>query len=368
MKRQLSVLLTSVMIAGALAGCGAKVDKSAETAETTAATTAAESTAAETATSLPAETANRSGTGGLKTGLAIVSSMKSSKDAGEKDGKAQVSSVAAAVVVDEDGKIISCVLDVAQNKMGFTADGKVIMEDEFKTKKELKDEYNMRASSGIGREWFEQAETIEEYVIGKTGEEVAGIAVDEDTRPTDTDLAASVTVKIGDYVEAITQAVDNAKEIGTQAGDKLGLGIGTHMNKSKDASADKDGQCQAYSTYIAVTTDGDGKITASVIDSTQGTVKFDAAGKITSDISTGVKTKKQLGYDYKMKDASGIGKEWFEQAEALETYMIGKTADEIAGIAVDEDRKPTDADLSSSVTISIGAYQEAVVKAAANAK
>ena len=101
-------------------------------------------------------------------------------------------------------------------------------------------------------------------------------------------------------------------------GDKLGVGIITNMNKSKDAEADKEGQCQAYSTYVAVTTDSDGTITAAVIDSTQGTVKFDAQGKITSDLTTGVKTKRQLGDEYGMRAASGIGKEWYEQAANME--------------------------------------------------
>ena len=103
-------------------------------------------------------------------------------------------------------------------------------------------------------------------------------------------------------------------------------------------------------------------------DETQGTVTFDATGKITSDLTTGVKTKKQLGDEYGMKAISGIGKEWYEQTEALEKYVVGKTAEEVAGIAVNEDTKPTDTDLASSVTISIGTFQEAVKKAAANAK
>lgn len=137
---------------------------------------------------------------------------------------------------------------------------------------------------------------------------------------------------------------------------------------SKDATADAEGQCQAYSTYMAVTVDADGKITASKIDSSQGTVKFDADGKITSDINSGVKTKRQLGDEYGMRKASAIGKEWFEQADAFEDYMLGKTADEIAGIAVDADTKPTDADLTYSVTMSIGRLQELAVKASADAQ
>lgn len=371
-----AVLAVMVLAAGCGQGGGtsapADSSKTESVAETKAETTAEtkeetkEETTEETKeeeTKAPAEAA-----GGYKTGLAVVSSMISSKDAGDADGNAQVDSVAAAVVVDEDGKIVSCYLDTAQNKMGFTADGKVVKTEEFLTKKELGDKYGMKAASGIGKEWYEQAQALEEYVIGKTAEEVAQIAVDDSTKATDVDLVAGVTIKIGSYQEAIVEAINNAQAIGTKEGDKLGLGIITNMNKSKDAEADKEGQCQAYSTYVAVTTDSDGKITAAVIDSTQGTVKFDAEGKITSDLTSGVKTKRQLGDDYGMKAASGIGKEWYEQAANMEVYLVGKTAGEVTGIAVDADGKGTEPDLLAGVTISIDGYQAAAVKAIENAK
>lgn len=367
MKKQITMLMAAVMVAGSLAGCGSKETPETTTAapETTTAATTEATTAAETT---EAET-TAAAAGGLKTGMAIVSSMESSKDAGEKDGNAQVDSTVAAVVIDADGKIVKCVLDVAQNKMGFTAEGKVVMKDEFKTKKELKEEYNMKPASPIGKEWDEQAKFMEEFVIGKTADEVKGIAVDESSHPTDTDLAAGCTMAIGDFVEAIAQAAETATELGTQEGDKLGLGVVTVMNEhTKDATADAEGQCEAYSTYVATTTGADGKITASIIDCTQGVVKFDATGKITSDLTTGVKTKKQKGEEYGMRAASPIGKEWFEQAAAMEAFMIGKTADEVAGVAVDEDNKPTDADLAAGCTMSIGDFLECAVKAAANAQ
>lgn len=368
MKKQISMLMAAALMAGALAGCGTKEQPAEPTTAAVTEETTTVAAATETTTEDESATEEMTATaGGLKTGLAIVSSMDSSKDAGDKDGKAQVDSVVAAVIVDGDGKIVMCRLDTAQNKMGFTAEGKVIMNTDFKTKKELKDEYNMKEASGIGKEWYEQAKVIEEYVIGKTADEVEGIAVDEDTRPTDTDLLSSVTVKIGGYVEAIAEAARGAKDIGTQEGDKLGLGVVTNMDKSKDAKADKDGQCMAYTTYVATTTNPDGKITAGIIDCTQGTVTFDAAGKITSDLTAGVKTKRQLGDDYGMKEASGIGREWFEQAAVMEAYMAGKTADEVAAIAVNEDNKPTGTDLASGCTMAIGDFQACVVKAAADA-
>lgn len=379
MMRKTGIMAASFLIMALAAGCGQKEAAAPTTQATTAApTTAAPTTAAET-TKAPettkaeetteAKEENKASEGGYKTGLAVVSSMASSKEPADgKDGNAQVDSVAAAVVVDADGKIVSCYIDTAQNKMGFTAEGKVVKKDEFQTKKELGEKYGMKAASGIGKEWDEQIQVLEEYVIGKTAEEVAGIAVDDATKPTDVDLVAGVTIKIGDYKKAIVEAAQNAEALGTQEGDKLGLGIITNMNKSKDADGDKEGQCQAYSTYVAVTTDGSGKITAAIIDCTQGTVKFDTAGKITSDLKSGVKTKRQLGDDYGMRSASGIGKEWFEQAASMEDYLVGKTAGEVTGIAVDGDGKPTDPDLLASVTISVDGYQTAAVKAMENAK
>lgn len=376
MRRKLRIAAAACMVMVLAAGCG-----QGNGAQTSATTKAAEETKAETTAETEAETeaqtekeaeaqteAKETDAGGYRTGLAVVSSMSSSKDAGDSDGTAQVDSVAAAVVVDEEGKIVSCYLDTAQNKMGFTSEGKVVMADGFQTKKELGDKYGMKAASGIGKEWYEQAQALEEFVIGKTAEEVAGIAVDDSTKPTDVDLVAGVTVKIGSYQEAIVEAVENAKALGTQPGDKLGLGIITNMDKSKDAEADKEGQCQAYSTYVAVTTSSDGKITSAIIDSTQGTVKFDGEGKITSDLDSGVKTKRQLGDDYGMKPASGIGKEWYEQAAVMEDYLVGKNSSEVTGIAVDDDGKATDPDLVAGVTISIDGYQTAALKAIENAK
>lgn len=306
--------------------------------------------------------------GGLRTGMAVVHSMKKSKDAGESDGTAEVDAVVAAVVIDQEGRILSCKLDIAQSIMNFTAEGKVVMKEEFLTKKELGEDYGMKSASGIGKEWFEQAEAFENYVIGKTAKEVAGIAVEENGKAADADLSAGVTVAIGDFQKAVVEAVKNAAEIGTQEGDKLGLGIVTNMEKSKDATAEADGQCQAYSTFLAVTTAADGTITGSIIDASQGTVTFDASGVITSDIGADVKTKKQLGEGYGMKKASGIGKEWFEQADAFAEYMTGKTVEEIAGIAVGENGKTTDADLSASVTVAIADFQTAAAKAVADAE
>ena len=304
--------------------------------------------------------------GGVKTGLAVTTSIAKSKDAGEKEGSAQADSVVVAVLVDAEGKIIDCVIDTAQSKAAFGADGKIItpLDTEFKTKNELGEEYGMKAASGIGKEWYEQAAALAEYVIGKTVEEVQGIAVDEKGYATDADLKASVTVNIAGYLNTIVKAVGNAQELGASETDKLGLGVVTNINKSKDATAEAEGQVQFYSFYGAVTQDADGKITSCIIDASQANVKFDATGKITSDLTAAPMTKNELKEDYGMKAASGIGKEWYEQAAAFAEYVVGKTVDEVTGIAVDEKGHATDADLTASVTISINDMQAVIAKAA----
>ena len=75
-------------------------------------------------------------------------------------------------------------------------------------------------------------------------------------------------------------------------------------------------------------------------------------------------SKNELGEGYGMKKASGIGKEWNEQAAAFAKYITGKTTAEAAGIAINEEGVTTEADLLSSVTIHISDFLELVTKAA----
>ena len=308
--------------------------------------------------------------GAVKTGLAVVSSIEKSKDAGEKDGTAQTDSVIVAVTVDKDGKIVQTVIDTAQTKIAFSAEGKVLtdLSTVFASKQELKEEYGMHKASTLDKEWYEQANALSAYIVGKTVEEVKGIAVDETGVPTEADLVSSVTIKINPYKEAIEKAVANAQNLGAEASDKLGLGVVTTISKSKDATADAEGVAQAYTTYTAATFDADGKVTSSIIDASQANVNFDATGKITTDLTVAPETKVELGEGYGMKKASAIGKEWYEQADAFAAYVVGKTVEEIKGIAVDETGHATAEDLVSSVTVGIEDFQSNLEKAFNNAQ
>lgn len=301
----------------------------------------------------------------VKTGISVISSIGKSADAAsDKEGLAQVDSTVVAVTVDKDGKIVKCAIDSAQTKINFTNEGKLTTDlaKIFPAKQELGKEYGMSKASKIGKEWNEEANALADYVIGKTVEEVKGIKVTEEGVPSEADLSASVTIKIGGYVDAIEKAVANAKDLGAKSSDKLGLGVTTSIAKSKDVT-DKDGVAQAYTYYTATTFGTDGKITSCVIDASQSNVNFSKEGKITSDLAAPLKSKVELGDEYGMKKASKIGKEWYEQSDAFSKYVVGKTVEEVKGIAVDAEKHATDTDLTASVTVGIGEFQETIEKA-----
>ena len=319
---------------------------------------------------LMAMSAVAEGDSGMKLGLNVDTTMDASADAdGEDNGVAEVSSVAVAVLVDADGKIADVDIDMITMQMPFTSEG--LLGEEFPetgmTKRELGNDYGMSAVSQIG-DWDVQIDALSQYLIGKTADEVSGVAMDESAKATDAELTAGCTMSIGGFLPSVVAAMEKAVPCGAQAGDKVGVGVVTATSNSMDAEDGEQGQAQAYSYFAAAAVNADGVITACKLDSTQGTVKFDATGVITSDVNERVATKQELGDDYGMRKASGIGKEWFEQADAFAAYVTGKTAAEVEGVAMDESAKATDAELSASVTVSIGDFRTVVLKAVGFAK
>ncbi len=343
MKKKVALLLVLAMVMFAFAACGGGAAEETPAEETPAA-------------------------GVVKTGMAVITSAAKSVDAGEKNGTAQADSLVAAVTVDAEGKIVKCVIDQAQTKIEFSKEGKIVtpLDTVFVAKKELGADYGMGKASGIGKEWNEQADAFAAYVAGKTVEEIKGIAVNEEGVPTEEDLTSSVTVHVTDFIAAIEKAVANAQELGASADDKLGLGVVTNIAKSADA-AEKDGVAQAYTYYTATTFQSDGVITSCIIDASQTNINFSKEGKITSDINAEFQTKNELGDAYGMKKASSIGKEWNEQANAFAQYVVGKTLDEVKGIAIEEG-VPAGDDLKSSVTVHVTDFLTILEKAFNTAK
>ena len=307
------------------------------------------------------------GEGAVKTGLYIGTNLGDSKSAtAEANGEAAYDVTVVAVNVDDKGVITACIIDSIKASVAFDATG-VITSDvtaEVKTKNELGADYGMVAWGGAVAEWDAQAAALAAFAVGKTVDELRNGAVDETGHaPQGSDLATSATIYLGGYVNAIEAAVANAKHLGAEAGDQLCLAIIPGLGDSKGAEGENAGNAQLNVDVAAVTMD-DGVITSCYIDSVQAKVAFDAVGTITTDLTAPVQTKNELGENYGMVAWGGAIAEWDQQAAAFAAYVTGKTPAEVAGIALNEKTAPAEADLATSVTISIVGFQKLIAKAA----
>ena len=283
------------------------------------------------------------------------------------DGRVEVTSVYAAVLLDDAGKIVYVDIDAAQNQGTFDAMGAVVKAEAAPTKTEKGADYGMKGNSAIGKEWFEQMAALEAYMVGKTIEEIKAIPVEEKDAsltavPTGEDLKTSVSISIEGYVAAVEAAVKNAVEVKGVA--KVGVGSVTSVS-GRAATADAAGRIETNVTFMGVAMDKDGKVLVSLLDVAQNQGTFDAMGAVVA--ANAAPTKKEKGADYGMKGSSAIGKEWFEQAAGLEAYLVGKTAAEVEAIKTDGEGVPVAEDLKTSISVGIDEYLDAFAKAVANA-
>ncbi len=349
MKKKLSALLALTMLLAIFSGCtGTTVVYSPIVTEVVADTTAA-----------PAA-------GAVKTGLAIIPTVaESTSAAADAEGEAKYDVTMVAVTVTDDGVIESCLIDSLPASVKFDSTGAITtdLSTTFPTKNELGEDYGMKAYGGAKYEWNEQVAALAEYAKGKTVEQLRKGAVNEAGMAADADLASTATIHLGSFVSGIEAAVANAAHMGAQAGDQLKLASLNKLTKSTAPEGEKNGVAQLDADITAMTMNGD-TITSCYIDSVQAKVEFDTAGTIVTDLSAPVLTKNQLGENYGMKAWGNAIAEWDQQTAAFCKYVTGKTAQQVSGISVNEKTAPTDADLSSSVTISIGGFQKLIEKAA----
>lgn len=302
----------------------------------------------------------------LKFGMGVYTDISKATDAEEDaNGQGQVTSTAAVVTVDADGKIVACTLDTADATVAYTGDGKAVANESFATKYELGDAYNMKAYGGSVKEWFEQADAFETVVCGKTLDEVKALVVEGD-KGTDEVVNAGCTIKIHEFVYAIEKAYNNAVDSKATAASTLKLGAYTEQS-CKDATEDKDGENQLSTTFFAAAVDGEGKVVAATSDCVQVRFTFDATGASTYDLTKAFFTKKEQGTNYGMsqygtdKNGDGVIKEWNEQAAAFDAACIGKTVEEINALMGADNYGNADLQ-SAGCTIVINGFVQAVSK------
>ena len=155
-----------------------------------------------------AGSAGSASTEGWKAGLAVVSE----SEAGDAGG--EMSTIAAAVLLDGEGRILHTVVDELETQVS-AAEGSLTLPDDLRTKRQKGDgDYPLAAVSEIGKGWADQADALAKHLEGMTASEVAALKTDDEGRAADPDLLAGCTIRIDGYRDAIAKACREAKPIG----------------------------------------------------------------------------------------------------------------------------------------------------------
>ncbi|MDY2575705.1 MAG: hypothetical protein SOW55_07055 [Bacilli bacterium] len=282
--------------------------------------------------------------------------------------KGQLDLTAAFVAFNSKGVIVDSRLDVVQVKVaaneakdGLTLTNKNVDANHSVTSKlELGPDYGMGGISKIGKEVDEQIEAFADWTVGKTVEEVKSKVIPGSGHgtPVAEDLTTSVTISVDAFVSAVECAYANKStvEYDVVKDAKAGIGMisGLAYNYGKPT--------KELDVVVGGAMVKDGKVVAATFDQVvfpvaiaeDGTLSGDTTAKYFKD---GVlKSKKVLGDAYAMKPASGIKKEWFEQAAVIDAACAGKTATEITALEKGKGEL-------SGATMTVSSYLSAIAKA-----
>ena len=294
----------------------------------------------------------------------------------------QTNLTVATVVVDANGVIVACRLDVAQNKYSVADD--VVTFTVLESKKELGDRYNMAAfgtpnvAGGTVKEWYEQAQAFENYVVGKTAEEVAAMTTQVVSGHNISDdealLNAGCTIDITDFKAAVVKACNDDQAVTFTVEEGTTFTLGLALNSANDGSTadDEENYTIKLNVEFAASVVIDGKIAATLNDAYQPVVTVEDGEVVSANFGkgeeNGFKTKRELREAYGMgaaavdKNGDGISLEWYLQSLIYSEYVVGKTAAELAGFFTAGDDL-----LTAGCTIYIGGISTVVAESAVNA-
>lgn len=114
---------------------------------------------------------------------------------------ASVTNTVAALVIDEDGKIVSCRIDCIDVKAALLEDGSVDASKTYTSKSEQGDAYDSYSPMAAGR-WYQQVQAFASTAVGKTPEEVKGLAIEN---------IAGCSIYAGGYKNALEKAASYAR-------------------------------------------------------------------------------------------------------------------------------------------------------------
>ena len=310
---------------------------------------------------------------------------------GHKAGESNAT--VATVVLDKDGKIVACRLDVAQNKYGFDEDEEDIVFTRLVSKMELGDAYGMAGKvdnngDGVMKEWYEQAKAFESYVVGKTVAEVEAMTTqfvnNHNISTDDALLNAGCTIDIVDFKAAVVKACKDDQGMSFETDKTFTLGVAVNSENNGSAAEDEENYTIKMNVEFAAAVVIDGKIAAALNDAYQPEIVVEdgevASTTVGKGEENGLKTKRELKEDYAMggkpwspdNDGDGRVLEWYVQSAAFSAHVVGMTGEQVAAMTTVEAGGhfiSTDADLiGAGCTIQITGLQAVVAESVTNAR
>ena len=242
-----------------------------------------------------------------------------------------------ALVTDANGKIVAARFDCVETSpaLNETKDAFVAVTD-IATKVEQGDGYNMKSGS-----WAKQTKAFEDYLIGKTADEVANL---------DLTLVAGCTMPNTPktFKTLVAKAFDSELKVEFKAGKNITLGAAiTTTNSEGSVSSD----------FAGVVLEN-GKVVAAMIDSCAQ--KFSISeGAIVAPAEVAV-SKNDQGEKYKMDAGT-----WASQGQAFANSAVGKTVAELADLETVSDALKAAGCTMKNTT---GGYKTTIIAAANNAR
>ena len=130
-----------------------------------------------------------------RTGLGILT------EASDQERAGKIDTIAAAVLLDAEGRVADVMLDEVEISVTGDSTGKVTMPTDDRTKRQKGDDYPLAAVSSLKKGWAEQADAFGNYLTGKTPDEVKKLATDDDGKPKDADLLSTCTIAVDGIVQ-----------------------------------------------------------------------------------------------------------------------------------------------------------------------
>ena len=291
----------------------------------------------------------------------------------------------AAVVLDAEGKIVSCRIDVIYNGYSIDYDNEEIMFTNLQTKAELGYDYHMSAYGtdnnydGIVKEWFEQAQVFEDYVVGMTVEEVSNMQTQFVNNfyisADDALLSAGCTIQITEFINAVVKACNDEQAVHFAPVNNFALGLAANSADNGSMFDYDETAVKMYIDFASVVV-VDGVVVAAITDVATPQICFNEDLEVSNIKYNG--TNRELKENHMMdrygidNNGDGIVLAWYLQSAAFSAHIVGMTGAEVAAMEttlVNYHYISTDADLlAAGCTIQITGFMDVVSEAANNGR